>query len=212
MKKTLFTLLTIALCTAGFAQTDTTQKTLFKNAKVESAGMYFTAGTSFGQFYNTNAILTQFGFGGMINYRYRGSFEVESLVSNENLKTNALIQPFSRMRWRFSTVALQFDYTMFPKKVISLNPGLAIGMGMVNKHALDGAPFDTDAELDDSNMFMLRPSLSVNVNVVKFLAIKIGGGYRYMVGSNTQGIRDNQMSSPYGFVALRLEIGGKTDQ
>lgn len=212
MKRSLFTLLAIALCTAGFAQTDTTQRTLFKSAKVKSAGMFFTGGSSFGQFYNSSAILTQFGFGGMLNHRYRGSFEFENLVSNENLKPSALVQPFDRMRWRFTTVAMQFDYTIFPKKVVSLNPGLAVGMGMISKHALDAATFDADDQLDDSNMFMLRPSLSVNVNVVKFLTVKLGGGYRYLVGSNTQGIQDNQISSPYGFVALRFEISGIADE
>ncbi len=201
--------LLVLIATAAFAQQpDTLPKTLFKSKPITNIGFNFTGGASVSNFYNREAIFTNIGFGIMLNNHFRGGLDVEILTSNVDVANTALVFPSTRMRWRYSAFGLNLDYTFMPKKVISINPGLVIGLGTVSKHPLDGANQNNDQLIDDSNMFVLRPNLSVNFNLIKFMTLKIGGGYRYATGSKSLGISDSQMATPYGFVALRFEIGG----
>lgn len=211
--KPLITLCCVVLCVLGtVAQTTTPEpepKTIFKNKPITNLGVYGTGGVIVSEFYNRSAISTNISFGILLNRHIRIGIDAEILSSNVDVASSALIFPYSRMRWRHSNFGLSTDYTFFPDKIISINPGLAVGMGMVGKHPLDGINNSSpDQQLDDSNMFAMRPSLSINLNLLKFLTLKLGGGYRYVIGSRSVGIDDNQISSPYGFAALRFEISG----
>lgn len=184
-------------------------KTIFNNKPITNFGLYGTCGVIVSEFYNRSAISTNIAFGLLLNNHFRLGIDAEILSSNVDVAGSALVFPYTRMRWRHSNFGLSTDYTFFPNKVISINPGLAVGMGMVGKHPLDGLNNNSpDQQLDNSNMFAMRPSLSINLNLLKFLTLKIGGGYRYVTGSKSVGIDDNQISSPYGFAALRFEVSG----
>lgn len=188
-------------------KTEAEPKTIFKNKPINSLGMYATGGIIVSEFYNRSAISSNIAFGIVLNRRVRIGLDVDILTSNVDVAANALVLPYSRMRWRHGNFGLNVDYTFFPNKPISINPGLAVGMGTVGKHPLDGINNNSpDQQLDNSNMFAMRPNLSINFNLLKFLSLKLGGGYRFVTGSKSQGINDAQISSPYGFVALRFEV------
>lgn len=210
MKTLTTTVLLLVVILTASAQTPE-PKTIFKDSKITNLGLNFTGGVSVSQFYDRPAIFTNLGFGVLFNTRFRTGIDVEILSSNVDVANNALILPYSRMRWKYSSFGLNMDYTIMPNKIVSINPGLVVGMGMLSKHPLDGVNMNNDGLIDDSNMFVMRPNLSINFNLFKFMAFKLGGGYRFATGSKSIGISDSQISVPYGFATLRFEFAGPLD-
>ena len=55
------------------------------------------------------------------------------------------------------------------------------------------------------NVFVIEPSIGVELNIFKFMRLGIDGGYRFVNGVNTAGYSDQDFSS--AFIGLRLKFG-----
>lgn len=73
----------------------------------------------------------------------------------------------------FDHKGLWLGYIFMPKRVIHFNANVQLGKG--NLEIYDDA---IDTWLEDDFLFVITPSLEVELNVVKFLRIGIGANYR----------------------------------
>jgi len=64
-----------------------------------------------------------------------------------------------------------------------------------------------ESEVDDVVVF--EPSVGVEVNVVQWFRIGVEGGYRFVTSSDSNGLNDNDFSSPV--IGLRLKFGWSWD-
>lgn len=64
-------------------------------------------------------------------------------------------------------------------------------------------------ESPNDQVFVMQPSIGVEVNVFRWFRIAASTGYRFVTNVDTPGYNDNDLSSPY--VGLRLKFGWSWD-
>lgn len=205
MKKAVFLLLLACFATGLKAQDST--KSLFKTKATTDFSMFARGGMQYSRIAGANAWPIDIMFGLGVN-RWRFGMGIESLVNNIPVAPHALIAPYNRMRWSYSTFSAAMEYNIMPKRIVSFAPGVAFGYGTISKHPMDGPNLDHDGELDDSQFFVLKPYLNANLRLTRIVSLYAGGGYRFSFGEGTQGITDRQLSGPFGVLGIKLEIGG----
>lgn len=204
MKKALLSLFLAVALQPTFAQDST--KTLFKNKNLENFGFFARGGVQYSRIVNSTALPFDGHMGLSFNQTWRLGLAFEALMNNIPVKNNALVAPYTRMRWDYSNFGGFVEYAFLPKRLISLSPGIFVGYGTISKHAMDGPNLDIDGDVDDSRYFVFKPYLNVNLNITKFIGLYVSGGYRLSSGEATQGITNRDLSGPFGVVGLKFEI------
>jgi hypothetical protein len=204
MKKALLFLLLAVALQPSFAQDST--KTLFKNKGLQNFGFFGRGGVQYSKIANRTALPFDCHMGISFNQRWRMGMAFEALMNNITVKNSALVAPYTRMRWQYSNFGGFLEYAFMPKRLISISPGLFAGYGTISKHPLDGPNLDVDGDVDDSNFFVFKPYLNINLNITRFVGVYVSGGYRFSTGEVTQGISDKQLSGAFGVVGLKFEI------
>jgi hypothetical protein len=183
-------------------------KTFFKPKPVSRIGFFLQGNAESTLLAQRPVMVAGFAMGVSINHKYRVGLASDFLVTNLNVNPKYHIAPFTRMRWKMSYYGLFFDYTFFPTKIVSLNLGSVVGLGTIGKHGMDAAIADLDETVDDSRFFLMKPYIGAEFNLTKFLSIGAGGGYRFGLGSATEGIDTWGVSAPYGQLSLKVDISG----
>lgn len=204
MKKALLFLLLAVALQPSFAQDST--KTLFKNKNLEKFGFFGRGGVQYSQIADNAALPFDGHMGLSFDQRWRIGMAFEALMNNIKVNNNALVAPYTRMRWQYSNFGGFVEYAFMPKRLISVSPGLFLGYGTISKHPLDGPNLDIDGDVDDSRYFVFKPYLNINLNITRFIGLYVSGGYRLSTGEVTQGITNSQLSGPFGAIGLKFEI------
>lgn len=208
MKQTVLSILMIVSVTYVFAQQTEETGTLIKKSKVTDWGFFVQGHAEASGFLNKPVLMAGGTMGFSINKHYRFGFNFNYMVSNLNVDSASLIAPFGRMRWNMNYGGVFFDYSFFPTKKVSLNVGTIFGVGSVGKQGLDVPTLNET--LDDSRFVLLKPYVGATFNLTRFMAISIGGGYRFGLGASTPGVDTWTLSAPYGQIGIRFELTGTT--
>lgn len=153
------------------------------------------------------------GYGGwLINHRFmigaggygltnnvRASAEAESHYSIDG----------ERLYLEFGYGGLMFEYIYAPHKLVHLNLHTLIGAGGVNYREDWHDYVDGDSNRRrygrGNAVFVVEPTLSVEVNVTTWFRIAAGGSYRFVGGiDDLIGIESTDLAGPSGTLSLKF--------
>ena len=194
MKRT-FTLGFLMLMTLTLVAQDKEYRTIFDNQELRISGM----GGPFMQF---TSVAGEFGhmMGGggavLLNDFYFGGYGLGL--------TNAIpdyVNDNTNDRLTLGHGGFWIGYSLFGDKPIHLSISTLIGWGEFGIMQYDGYyPFVRD------KIFVLSPTLEVEVNLTRYFRIGAGATYNIysLVDENLHGYRSNDLSSPGGFLSFKF--------
>jgi len=193
MKKILFALLVLGAQQA-WAQHSTTE-TLFSAKKGKTTiGAYGVPAAKLTPIDGKFAVLTG-GYGGvLLNKKIMLGAGAYSLVNNVKMPTlnTAGYQDYVNL-WYTGFVG---EYIHNSDKLVHWTAGALIGGGAVGRRDKWDDDFDHDHVYNNTGFFVAEPFANLELNITKFLRLDIGASYRYIAGSNTDGITDGKLSGP----------------
>jgi len=90
-----------------------------------------------------------------------------------------------------------FGYIFFPTRAIHPAVFLQTGWGDISLNE-DGSSLFND------NVFVLNPSLQLEINFTRFFRMGVGVNYQYVNGVNLNGLSNNDFTSPGGFLSFKF--------
>lgn len=93
------------------------------------------------------------------------------------------------------------EYTLFSKKLVHLTFPLYIGYGEVEMDNERGNP-----GLGESNFFQVEPSALLEINLLKYMRLNIGTGYRFVGQMNYRNFNQSDISGLTGYVGLKVGL------
>jgi hypothetical protein len=85
-------------------------------------------------------------------------------------------------------------YIVFPEKVVHLSLELLVGDGDL----IDIDSLGSDSGIASDSIIVLEPSAYISVNIASFATLNIGASYRYLVGSDTEGLSNSELGGLAG--------------
>jgi hypothetical protein len=134
------------------------------------------------------------GHGGVIfnSYFYLG-LGAYGLVTTQNIATDPLDVPLDM---QMGYTGLMLAMNVMPKKVVHFSIPLFVGVGNLVTEK-------NDARLESSPFIIIEPGLQLEINLVRFMKIGLGGGYRMVRGSSLDNdITDASLSDWSGNFSL----------
>lgn len=142
------------------------------------------------------------GYAGvMLNSKLMLGAGAYALVNNiEAARTNAADPTLYWNMWYTGFVP---EYTFKSNKLFHAAVSALIGGGGVMKNERYKG-FDEDSDnLDYSGFFVAEPQVNFEMNITSYLRVAIGGSYRFVSGSGTQGITDDKLSGPAAHFSIK---------
>jgi hypothetical protein len=107
------------------------------------------------------------------------------------------------LRLEFGYGGVWLEYIFLPEKVFHATVGTLLGGGGVSYNRLRRT--DRAArEVESDTVFIIDPVLSAEVNVIRFLRVSAGVGYRYVGSVDLTGLRKEDLSGFTASVMLRF--------
>ncbi|NJM94474.1 MAG: hypothetical protein HC842_07285 [Cytophagales bacterium] len=95
------------------------------------------------------------------------------------------------------TGGLWMGYYFQPENLLHLGVDLKIGGGGIALvEAWDGTPRERNRDHEWTSVFMANPSLNLTLNVISWMKVSAYGGYRVVLGQDTEFIEVSQFNSP----------------
>ena len=95
-----------------------------------------------------------------------------------------------------------FEYIFKPYKLIHLSGNALIGGGGIGYSLKrcdyqDNEEFEMEEEkLEYDALFVFEPGINVELNIVSFMRIQVGGSYRFIGGIDSSNLKNSDFSSP----------------
>lgn len=175
----------LLLTTSLFAQRE---ETLFGSNGLNLSGAWGGWTTSMTKFGDDFAVLTG-GFGGL-------EFGRTFLVGwgNYKLINDVEFSAFPSRDFEMRYNGLMIGYMLKADKAIHPTFNILAGKGKV--------------ELSDANdtdkIFVVQPSVGIELNVLRWFHIDLQGGYRFVTDTDITGLTDTDLSAPYGEIKLKF--------
>ncbi len=109
-----------------------------------------------------------------------------------------------RMEFGYGGGVLEFIFS--PKSVVHSSISVLIGAGSVSYTMHDYGDFGmwNGWTQQRDEVFVLEPSLNVELNVTSFFRVNAGGSYRYVSGASLYGLTNNDLSGASINLALKF--------
>ncbi len=112
----------------------------------------------------------------------------------------------------FGYGGLLFGYTISPNSLIHIDIPVVIGAGGVDltddKITISDNDFTLKPSIESSAFFVAEPGLNIEINMARFFKLGLGGGYRYIYGTDLQNLQDSDLSGWTANVSMKF---GKFD-
>lgn len=112
----------------------------------------------------------------------------------------------------FGYGGLLFGYTVSPNSLIHIDIPVVIGAGGVDltddNITISDNDFTLKPSIESSAFFVAEPGLNVEINMARFFKLGLGGGYRYIYGTDLQNLKDSDLSGWTANVSMKF---GKFD-
>ncbi len=96
------------------------------------------------------------------------------------------------------------EFIFSPKSVVHSSISLLIGGGAVSTQQHWTEVTDWMHGYQSDGVFVLEPSLNVELNVVSFFRVNAGGSYRFVSGVSMFGLTNKDLSGPSINLALKF--------
>jgi hypothetical protein len=98
---------------------------------------------------------------------------------------------------------LLLEYIGAPAHLVHYGAGVVLGGGIAQ---IVDLPFDPqfDGDLDQSAVFVAEPGGRLELNVTTYFRLGLGGGYRFVQGSDLRGVSNTDLSGPFGRLSFRF--------
>jgi hypothetical protein len=107
------------------------------------------------------------------------------------------------LRTEFGYGGLWLEYILLPDKLVHASIGTLLGGGAVSYSRLRRTERQ-DREVESDVVFAVEPVLSVELNLVRFLRVAAGVGYRHVGSVDLTGLRQEDLSGFTGSVMLKF--------
>ncbi|WP_423737962.1 hypothetical protein [Chitinophaga caseinilytica] len=94
------------------------------------------------------------------------------------------------------------EYTIKGNKLVHLAVGALVGGGGVMKNERYKS-WDEFESIGYSSFFVGEPHVNLELNITSYLRLGIGGSYRFVRGSGTEGITDEKLSGPSAHFTIK---------
>uniref|UniRef100_A0A7V3RHA8 Outer membrane protein beta-barrel domain-containing protein n=1 Tax=candidate division WOR-3 bacterium TaxID=2052148 RepID=A0A7V3RHA8_UNCW3 len=121
---------------------------------------------------------------------------IYGLVNRMEVSTNYQIRNFN-MDFAYGGLILEIVFRS--RKLIHFGTHMLIGGGSVEYKL---PPYE-EPWYDDF-FFVLEPSAELTLNMTKVFRMDLGGSYRYIYGSELDGISDQGLSGPCGYITFKF--------
>jgi len=94
------------------------------------------------------------------------------------------------------------EYIFNAQKVVNVSVSALVGGGGLRVK-------DPGVSTMDHNMdvfFVAEPALTVYLNVVKYLRVGLGAGYRFVSGIGTEGLDGSEIGGVFGVLSLQIGL------
>ena len=184
MKRTLITVLIVALAAIAYSQNHEQQpKTLFDNDYPMSNGGYGGPFTKYGKILDQDAWFMGARGGWLIDHRFTIGLAGQGLVSR--VVHDPWLPPASpsNMEARLFTGYGGFlmEPIFFYKSPVHIAMPIVIGAGGATYGIQEGNVWGSEVEFpeDGAAFFVLEPGLEIEISAVRFMRINIGASYLY---------------------------------
>jgi hypothetical protein len=107
------------------------------------------------------------------------------------------------LRLDFGYGGVWLEYILLPDKVVHATVGTLIGGGGTSYTRVRRTERE-DREVESDPVFVLDPVVSIELNVIRFMRVSAGVGYRYVGSVNLPGLRREDLSGFTGSVMLKF--------
>jgi len=101
-------------------------------------------------------------------------------------------------QYEFGHGGLELEYIWRHAELVHGTFLLHVGAGSIEH------PGFLDTRAGQDSVFVLEPTVSAELNVVKFFRVAIGGGYRFVIDVDVNGLNDGDLSGPAGTITLKF--------
>ncbi len=190
MKKLLLLFLGICFITGLKAQEDDDFQTLFGGESIEISGFGGPL-MNFSMLDGKFAHLMGGGGGLLINNFFLGGYGVGL--------TNTIPFQDTDNEIGFGHGGFWLGYNFMPNKVIHPVFHVQIGWGELSERRPDGEKVN-----QGDNIFVLTPTLEMELNITNYFKIAAGGNYRYVTFIDEEGYSDSDFMSPGVFLSFKF--------
>ncbi len=118
------------------------------------------------------------------------------MVNRMDVNTN---YPMRKFNMDFGYGGIILELVFGSRRLIHFGTHTLIGGGSVQyKHPLNVEPWYEDF------FFVLEPSAEMTINITRVFRIDVGGSYRYIYGTELDGISDRGLRGATGHITLKL--------
>ncbi len=193
MKKSIFLVLFIALLSSNlFAQRD---RTIFSDSQIRLTGVWGGWDVQMSQVNGDYSSISK-GFGGLV-------FNKSVFIGGGGGSTvNDLQFSFDNQeesRYGMDYAGGIIGYTYKSHLPLHINTKVLIGGGEIFERTSGSF-----REINGENVFVVEPYLGAEVNVFRWFKLGIGGGYRFIDGSDFANVSDKDLSAPFGEVTFKF--------
>lgn len=195
MKKLCSLIIAVTISFAGFSQDDF--QTIFGgDVSISGFGGPFMSFTSLnGDF----AHMMGGGGGVLVSKRmFLGGFGMGNTTQHtfDYTNPNTSVQTLE-MGLEFDYGGLYFGYIFAPNKPIHPAIFLQSGWGNVSLN-------DNNIQIISDNVFVLNPTIQLEINMTRFFRMGIGVNYQYVNGVNLNGLSNEDFSYPGAFLSFKF--------
>ncbi|WP_224247699.1 hypothetical protein [Hyalangium gracile] len=107
------------------------------------------------------------------------------------------------LRLDFAYGGLWLEYILLPDKLVHASIGTLVGGGVVG-YSRPRRSWREDRSVEDDVVFVAEPTLAIEMNVLRFLRLALGTGYRYVGSVDLSGMREQDLSGFTGSVMFKF--------
>ncbi len=125
-------------------------------------------------------------------------------LSRENIRTGFEFDNGDVPTLEFGYGGLELEYITRPSRLVHATFYTLIGGGRVSYKSEQSQGGAVLRQRLDSDVFVLEPALNVELNITSWFRIGLGGGYRFVDGSDLPRLNDASLSGGVGTLTFKF--------
>lgn len=205
MKKVILALLVLVTAQQAWAQHAKTE-TLFRGRQGKTTvGAYGMPAVKFTPVDDKFGVIVGAHGGVLLNNKLM--LGAGGYASANNIDAPRIGNSTENQYWQLWYTGFVAEYIHRSEKLVHWTAGALIGGGGVSRRDRWDSRHDYgDSWHDHSGFFVAEPFASLEINLTRFMRLDIGGSYRFVQGSSTEGITDAKLRGPSAHIGIKAGV------